>query len=175
MTYRIASQRLQTAGGDVVTRLVDGSDPRQQWLKLVLLNVVLPNLMLMVLAVFVVNWMVRLALRPLLELKQAVEQRSPCDLSAMDVQASSEGVRPLVQSLNRLFELVNAQADSQRRFVAHAAHQLRTPLAGLQAQVEAWAQAARLLVAACSICGKYIQKQALAPVDKRQVAISIGV
>jgi two-component system sensor histidine kinase TctE len=48
----------------------------------------------------------------------------------------------LVVALNRLFALVNAQASSQQRFVADAAHQLRTPLAALQAQVEAWAQAA---------------------------------
>jgi len=82
---------------------------------------------------------VRRALRPLLELKDAVEGRSPRDLSPLDAEGSPQEVRPLVLSLNRLFDLVNAQAESQRRFVADAAHQLRTPLAGLQAQVEAWA------------------------------------
>lgn len=140
VTYRIVSQRVQTAAGELVVRLADGSDPRQQWVRLVLIKVLAPNLVLMVVAFFAVNWAVRLALRPLLELKDAVERRSPRDLSAIDVQASPEEVRPLVESLNRLFHLVNAQAESQRRFVADAAHQLRTPLAGLQAQVEAWAQ-----------------------------------
>ena len=88
------------------------------------------------------RWAVERALKPLLELREAVERRSPRDLSAIDERASPEEVRPLVNSLNRLFGLVNAQAESQRRFIADAAHQLRTPLAGLQAQVEAWAQAA---------------------------------
>ena len=141
VTYRIVSQRVHTSAGELVVRLADGSDPRQQWVKLVLIKVLLPNLVLMVAAIFAVNWAVKRALRPLLELKDAVEHRSPGDLSVIDVQASPEEVRPLVQSLNRLFDLVNAQAESQRRFVADAAHQLRTPLAGLQAQVEAWAQA----------------------------------
>ncbi|HWP10669.1 MAG TPA: ATP-binding protein [Ramlibacter sp.] len=142
VTWRIVRQRQQTVLGEVVVVLADGSDPRQQWARSVLLKALLPNLMLLAAAAFAVGWAVERALKPLLELKEAVEHRSPRDLSAIDESASPEEVRPLVNSLNRLFGLVNAQAESQRRFIADAAHQLRTPLAGLQAQVEAWAQAA---------------------------------
>ncbi|MDO9198475.1 sensor histidine kinase [Rhodoferax sp.] len=174
VTYRIVSQRVQTAGGELVVRLADGSDPRQQWVRLVLLKVLLPNLVLMLVVVFVVNWAVKRALRPLLALKDAVEHRSPRDLSAIDVQASPEEVRPLVESLNRLFDLVNAQAESQRRFVADAAHQLRTPLAGLQAQVEAWAQAVNTPAAAAAWREKYAGNTPLAPADNASLAINIG-
>ena len=141
-TWRIVRQRQQTVAGQVVVTLADGTDPRQQWARSVLLKVLLPNLVLLVAAALAVNWAVRRALKPLLQLRDDVERRSPRDLDAIDAEGSPEEVRPLVQSLNRLFSLVNAQAESQRRFVADAAHQLRTPLAGLQAQVEAWAQAA---------------------------------
>ena len=142
-TWRIARQRQQTVIGPLVVAVADGSDPRQQWARSILFKVLLPNLVLIAAAAFAVGWAVERALKPLLELKDAVERRSPRDLSALDESGSPEEVRPLVQSLNRLFGLVNAQAESQRRFVADAAHQLRTPLAGLQAQVEAWAQAAQ--------------------------------
>jgi two-component system sensor histidine kinase TctE len=141
-TWRIVRQRQQTVLGEVVIAVGDGSDPRQQWASSILYKVLLPNLVLIALAAFAVGWAVERALKPLLALKEAVERRSPRDLSAIDTASSPEEVRPLVDSLNRLFGLVNAQAESQRRFVADAAHQLRTPLAGLQAQVEAWAQAA---------------------------------
>ncbi len=141
-TWRIVRQRQQTVAGQVVVTLADGSDPRQQWVRSVLLKVLLPNLVLIAAAALAVSWAVRRALKPLLLLREDVERRSPGDLDAIDADASPEEVRPLVQSLNRLFALVNAQADSQRRFIADAAHQLRTPLAALQAQVEAWAQAA---------------------------------
>jgi two-component system sensor histidine kinase TctE len=141
-TWRIVRQRQQSVLGEVVVALADGSDPRQQWARAILLKVLLPNLVLLTLAAFAVRWAVERALKPLLDLREAVESRSPRDLSSIDERASPEEVRPLVHSLNRLFELVNAQAESQRRFIADAAHQLRTPLAGLQAQVEAWAQAA---------------------------------
>jgi two-component system, OmpR family, sensor histidine kinase TctE len=142
VTWRIVRQRQQTVLGEVVAILADGSDARQQWARSVLLRVLLPNLLLLAAVAFSMRWAVQRALKPLLDLREAVERRSPRDLSAIDEQASPEEVRPLVKSLNRLFGLVNTQAESQRRFIADAAHQLRTPLAGLQAQVEAWAQAA---------------------------------
>jgi two-component system sensor histidine kinase TctE len=144
VTWRIVRQRQPTVLGEVVVMLADGRDPRQQWARSILLKVLLPNVMLLIAAVLAVRWAVERALRPLLDLREAVEHRSPRDLSALDEGASPEEVRPLVKSLNHLFELVNAQAESQRRFIADAAHQLRTPLAGLQAQVEAWAQAANV-------------------------------
>ncbi|MCG2591226.1 sensor histidine kinase N-terminal domain-containing protein [Ramlibacter sp. XY19] len=141
-TWRIVRQRQPTVLGDTGIVVADGADPRQQWLRSVVFKVLLPNLVLIAAAAFAVGWAVERALKPLLELKDAVERRSPRDLSAIDESASPAEVRPLVDSLNRLFGLVNAQAEGQQRFVADAAHQLRTPLAGLQAQVEAWAQQA---------------------------------
>ncbi len=144
ITYRIVAQRVETAAGELILQLADGSDARQQWVRSVWLKVLLPNLVLVIVAGFAVNWAVTRALRPLIELTDAVERRSPRDLSAIDPLVTPVEVQPLVSALNRLFGLVNAQAESQRRFVADAAHQLRTPLAGLQAQVEAWAQQARV-------------------------------
>lgn len=144
VTYRIAAQRVETAAGELIVQLADGSDARQQWLRSIWVKVLLPNLVLVLAAGFAVNWAVTRALRPLNELTDAVERRSPRDLSAIDPLSTPAEVQPLVAALNRLFGLVNAQAEGQRRFIADAAHQLRTPLAGLQAQVEAWAQAARV-------------------------------
>lgn len=140
ITYRVAVQRGMTAGaGEMVVALADGSDVRQQWRHQLLTHVLMPNMLLVIAAAWLIYWSVRKAFQPLVALAQAVESRSPRDLSAIDESTSPAEVRPLVESLNRLFGLVHAQAETQRRFVADAAHQLRTPLAALQAQVEAWA------------------------------------
>lgn len=145
VTYRVVAQRTRSTAGDLIVLLADGSDAQQHWASSVLMRVMLPNLVLFLVAAGVVTWGVARALRPLIDLKQAVERRSPRDLSPISAEAAPVEVQPLVDSLNRLFGLVNAQTEAQRRFVADAAHQLRTPLAGLQSQVEAWAQAARSL------------------------------
>ncbi|MCD2511110.1 sensor histidine kinase [Comamonas endophytica] len=138
--YRVAVVRVETAGaGEMVVALADGSDARQQWAKQLLMRVLLPNVLLIAAAGLAIYWSVRQAFEPLVALAGAVERRSPRDLQPIDEAASPDEVRPLVRSLNRLFALVDVQAQEQRRFVADAAHQLRTPLAALQAQVEAWA------------------------------------
>lgn len=97
--------------------IADGSDPRQQWAQL-LLRVLLPNLVLVAAAALAIHWAVGRAFKPLVDLAEAVEYRSPRDLSPIDEAASPSEVRPLVHSLNHLFALVNAQAEGQRRFVA---------------------------------------------------------
>jgi two-component system, OmpR family, sensor histidine kinase TctE len=141
--YRIMAQRAQTSAGEFVLLLADGSDARQSWLRSLLLKVLLPNGLLIAAVAFAVSWAVARALKPLNQITQEVQSRSPRDLTQMDAEQSPPEIRPLVQSLNRLFGLVNAQSASQQRFIADAAHQLRTPLAGLQAQVEAWVQSAQ--------------------------------
>ncbi|QJC57801.1 Sensor protein QseC [Polaromonas vacuolata] len=158
VTYRIGSQRVATGSGELILQIADGSDSRQQWLSSLWLRVLLPDLLLLLTTGFAVKWAVARALRPLIALKEAVERRSPRDLSAIDLLSTPAEVQPLVSALNRLFGLVNDQAEGQRRFVADAAHQLRTPLAGLQAQVEAWTQAASLSAGAVTLTSDKLLK-----------------
>jgi two-component system sensor histidine kinase TctE len=167
ITYRVIAQRMLTSAGELILMLADGSDARQHWLDTVLLRVLMPNLLLLLVTAAVVTWAVTRALRPLIDLKQAVERRSPRDLSPIDADSAPVEVRPLVSSLNRLFGLVNAQSEAQRRFVADAAHQLRTPLAGLQAQVEAWAQASRSMGAGDLLSLRVEQVQRLRDATRR--------
>ena len=122
VTYRIAAQRLQTSAGEVIVQLADGTDARQQWVWAIVLKVLLPNVLLLLAAGFAVNWAVARALKPLLDVTKTVEGRSPRDLSAIDAAATPTEIQPLVLALNRLFELVHAQAESQRRFEIGRAH-----------------------------------------------------
>lgn len=158
VTYRVAVTRAKTYGADeMVIMIADSGDAQQQWIRQLLMHVLLPNLLLIAGASIAVYWSVSRAFKPLRTLTKAVERRSPRDLSPIDEQTSPAEVRPLVHSLNRLFSLVNAQAEGQRRFVADAAHQLRTPLAALQAQVEAWALSAQSVQAKAKRSGQPAQ------------------
>jgi two-component system sensor histidine kinase TctE len=73
-------------------------------------------------------------LAPLLRLRKEVEGRSPIDLAPLHIESAPQEVRSLVRALNELLASVRQNVDTQKRFIADAAHQLRTPLAGLKSQ-----------------------------------------
>ena len=85
----------------------------------------------------IVLWIaVTLGLRPLGAVGHAVAQRDHANLTPLDGRAIPREVAPLVASLNALFGRVRASMEHERRFTADAAHELRTPIAGLRAQAE---------------------------------------
>ncbi|RSZ58979.1 sensor histidine kinase [Massilia atriviolacea] len=91
----------------------------------------------MVLAVASLVWFaVRLVLRPLMRLKLEVENRAVSDLSDVDQALVHKEVRPLVAAMNGTMSRMHNLIASQRRFIADASHQLRTPLTVLKTQAE---------------------------------------
>jgi two-component system sensor histidine kinase TctE len=79
---------------------------------------------------------VKKGLRPVDELSTQISMRTASDLRPLAVVGVPIELEPLALALNRLFTLLVNAASAQNRFVANAAHQLRTPLAGLQTQLE---------------------------------------
>lgn len=88
------------------------------------------------LAGLLVWFAVKLVLRPLMQLKQEVESRDVSDLSDLDPALVHKEVRPLVQAMNASTTRIAGLIASQRRFIADASHQLRTPLTVLKTQAE---------------------------------------
>jgi two-component system sensor histidine kinase TctE len=109
---------------------------RAQLAQGILLSSLFPEL-LIALATLVIVWFgVKRGLWPLARLSEEIKARSPRDLRPIDAAAAPEETRPLVTALNGLLEEVAHATQNQQRFLANAAHQLRTPLAGLQAHTE---------------------------------------
>ena len=92
---------------------------------------------LLLLALALLVWFaVRLVLQPLMRLKIAVETRSLNDSSDVDPALVHKEVRPLVAAMNSSRSRLQLLISSQRRFIADASHQLRTPLTVLKTQAE---------------------------------------
>lgn len=91
---------------------------------------------LVTVAALLVWFAVRFVLRPVMQLKGEVESRAPTDLSGFDPALVHKEMRPLVQAMNGYMGRLQALISAQRRFIADASHQLRTPLTVLKTQSE---------------------------------------
>jgi two-component system, OmpR family, sensor histidine kinase TctE len=95
-----------------------------------------PQFIILPLAVLLVWLALVRGIRPLSELEQRIRARKPDDLSPIDDQHVPQEVAPLVSSINDLLGRLKSSLSNQKRFLADAAHQLKTPLAGLRMQAE---------------------------------------
>lgn len=95
-----------------------------------------PALVIALAAIVLVSQGVTQGLKPLERLRQEIATRSHRDLRPVPETHAPIEVRPLIVSLNTLLAELASVIEGQHRFLANAAHQLRTPLAGLQTQVE---------------------------------------
>jgi two-component system, OmpR family, sensor histidine kinase TctE len=99
-------------------------------------GVMLPQFVILPIAVLLVWLALVQAIRPLNQLEERIRARKPDDLSPLDIEAVPLEVAPLVSSVNDLLMRLKDSITTQKRFLADAAHQLKTPLAGLRMQAD---------------------------------------
>jgi two-component system sensor histidine kinase TctE len=133
---RLVEVRVPCGGRECTVTMGETTVKRQRLARDILASSALPVALLAVLALALVWFGVARGLRPLQELSAQIRSRSPRDLRPIEAGAVPEEARALVDGMNRLLGEVAEASRQQQRFLADAAHQLRTPLAGLQAHAE---------------------------------------
>ncbi|RTL41245.1 MAG: sensor histidine kinase [Burkholderiales bacterium] len=117
-------------------QIARASAPRELLARRMLLDTALPLSVLIALMSAGVWAGIRRGLRPLAELQREMEGRRADALDPVQLQAAPPEVSALAGALNELLGQVQQSLAQQRRFISDAAHQLRTPLAGLKSQTE---------------------------------------
>lgn len=157
-TVRSLTTRISTPAGIVLLTVADlrpGVEPaaRYEFVGTLLWDFVQLDVTL------VLVWIgIQLGLRPMKKLREEIAARSPQDLRPIDESSAPREMAPVVVTLNRLFKTLRSSSQAQQQFIANTAHQLRTPITGLQAQLD-------LLLA----------EPAAAPVNARLMTLQEGI
>ena len=114
----------------------DNIEHRERLVRDLIWGLAVPGLVVLA-ALSALIWIaLREGLEPLRRLTAALAARSPDALAPLDIGRSPAEIRPVVEALNDLFDKVAAAREHERSVTAYAAHELRTPLAGLRTQVQ---------------------------------------
>jgi len=111
-------------------------EKRSQLANEILRGVIIPQFIVLPIAVILVWFGLTRGLAPLSDLQARIRSRQPDDLSPIDARGAPEEIGPLIGAFNELLERLTLNLRMQRHFLADAAHQMKTPLAGLRTQAE---------------------------------------
>jgi two-component system sensor histidine kinase TctE len=136
---RVAYTRVRLPLPGDLNALVQVAETREKRSMLateIIKGVMLPQFVVLPLAVLLVWLALARGIKPLSQLEERIRGRRPDDLSPLDDKAVPLEVAPLVLSVNGLLTRLKESIATQKRFLADAAHQLKTPLAGLRMQAD---------------------------------------
>jgi two-component system sensor histidine kinase TctE len=136
---RVAYLWVGTAAGansGVVVQVAETLDKRSRLATEIIKGVILPQFVILPLAVLLVWFALARGIAPLNTLQQRIRRRESQDLSPIDEHDVPEELAPLVRSINDLLARLDHTMGAQKHFLADAAHQMKTPLAGLRMQAE---------------------------------------
>lgn len=128
-TYVDAGQGIRVMVGDAVAM-------RQGLVSRVVWGLLGPALIILPLLAVVIWWAIGQGLQPLAAIARQLDTRPATDLDPIGATGAPVEVQPMIAALDGLFARVAQQRDREQRFTAFAAHELKTPLAGLRMQAD---------------------------------------
>lgn len=124
------------AGEHIVVQVAETLNKRQRFATSLHAQALLPQLVVLFGAVALVWYGAVYVVAPMRQIKSQIDRREVDDLAPLPEDAAPRELAPLIVSINNLMARIAANLDTQQRFVADAAHQLRTPIAALKSQTE---------------------------------------
>lgn len=120
----------------VLVEVGETLEKRAQLANKIIASVIIPQFIIIPLAVLLVWFGLTKGLQPLTRLRETIEARQSADLSPISNRRVPEELEPLIGAFNAMLDRMKRNVDAQQRFIADAAHQMRTPLAGLKTQAQ---------------------------------------
>lgn len=126
----------QARAAPVLVQVAQDTQARTRLARDIVQGVILPQFVVVPIFILLVWFGLGQGIAPLNELQSRIRRRRADDLSPIDEREAPEEIAPLVDSINSLLARLQQSLQTQKRFVADAAHQIKTPLAGLRTQAE---------------------------------------
>lgn len=120
----------------VIVTVAETLNKRQALTTELLLEVLLSKAVLIIAVLIIISVAFERGLRPLFRISKELSQRSPQDLTPIEVGRVPGELRGLIENTNRLLSRIDGAISSRELFIGNIAHQIRTPLAGMKLQAQ---------------------------------------